>query len=471
MASDAQEGLLFDRPLSRDPILLAWTLLNVSVAAFALNEHTTWSGSVEWPRVTGFVQDVITAATLSFLFLALLPALVRRRFRGPIQGSRISAQSAWVAGTHASCAHPDDFVRRHPYRSGIPRLTWFDRPLRRDPLLVVWLLVNVVVAFVALDANTTWSGSVESARVASFFADVIVVSLASFVLLCLLPAWLRWKWRGRSLVRWDGEQSQWRHGRQHGPGSGSGHGRTAMDGTGAHRQHTSWSHSSHTRSHVMHSGHATAAASQLAMATAGTRVGVTTPWSQSPEPCADDARSVSAISRTLPSFRMIDLPAGPLPVGVPVPLSWATKGAHSVTINGHPGYPPSGSAAVLLDEAGQCHLTARGPGQATRHASTAPVPMLDVPTPHIHLPPGPGLNLQAQVDMSDGRESLQTTLLALTEARLTFRPTVESTPAPRPAQESAANSNLNLRALLGLLSVTTPPTSRPHEAADLPGEL
>ena len=71
----------------------------------------------------------------------------------------------------------------------------FDRPLRRDPILVVWALLNLVLGLVALNRHTTWSGSVEGWRVAAVLSDVATMGMTSYLFLALLPALLRWWWR------------------------------------------------------------------------------------------------------------------------------------------------------------------------------------------------------------------------------------------------------------------------------------
>src|SRR3954447_18088682 len=71
----------------------------------------------------------------------------------------------------------------------------FREPLRRDPLVVCWVLVILLAAFVALNNNTTWSGHLDPDRVAGFLKDLAEAFLWSFLLLLLL-AWLRARgWR------------------------------------------------------------------------------------------------------------------------------------------------------------------------------------------------------------------------------------------------------------------------------------
>ena len=71
----------------------------------------------------------------------------------------------------------------------------FREPLRRDPLVVGWVIVMLIAGFVALSNNTTWTGHLEADRVAGFL-DLAEAFLWSFLLLLLL-AWLRaGGWRG-----------------------------------------------------------------------------------------------------------------------------------------------------------------------------------------------------------------------------------------------------------------------------------
>ena len=482
---------VFDRPLRRDPILVLWALLNALVAAASLNSHTTWSGSLEWARVVGFIDDVATMAMLSYLLLALLPALMRRRWRGPNRETAAPVRSAWAAGTHAGLepsAAPWGF-QQWPYPTS-PAPTLFDRPLRHDPIVFFWLLFISMMALVALNRNTTWSGSLEAARVASFLADVTAIALVSFLLLCLLPAYLRWCWRGAPLW-WSGGLAQWAwRGAQQGPVPWSGQPWTAGSARWGQGGPAPWASqpadwpptaagqwdalaargSSGDSGFFRQSADTDSAAPapETALPSEAAWRGPSTPWQQSSGPHTGKPGPVSARTRALPSFTKIDLPAGPLPLGVPVPLSWRTDGAHSVTINGKPGYPPSGSADVTLDATGQCSLTAEGPGRATRHAWTAPVPVIELPTPHIQLPAGPGLSLQAEVDLSDGRGTLANTLRTISESRLAFRPTAGPAPTTA-AQKARSGLAFDVRAFLRPVR-STPAASRPREASTSPGE-
>jgi hypothetical protein len=71
----------------------------------------------------------------------------------------------------------------------------FREPLRRDPLVIGWVLVLLAAGFAVLSKHTTWSGHLEADRVVGFLKDFAEAFLWSFLLLLVL-AWLRKKgWR------------------------------------------------------------------------------------------------------------------------------------------------------------------------------------------------------------------------------------------------------------------------------------
>jgi hypothetical protein len=78
-------GSLFDRPLRRDWVLRVWTALVLILLFGALNQNTTWSGSVDAHRVASFTGEAIAIVGITFLLLALVPAFVRRVFRSSHQ--------------------------------------------------------------------------------------------------------------------------------------------------------------------------------------------------------------------------------------------------------------------------------------------------------------------------------------------------------------------------------------------------
>ena len=68
----------------------------------------------------------------------------------------------------------------------------FREPLRRDPLVIGWVLVLLAAGFAVLSKHTTWSGHLEADRVFGFLKDFAEAFLWSFLLLLVL-AWLRKK--------------------------------------------------------------------------------------------------------------------------------------------------------------------------------------------------------------------------------------------------------------------------------------
>ena len=483
--------MVFDRPLRRDPILVIWSLFNALMTAAALNRHTTWSGSLEWARVTGFVHDVATVAMASYLLLALMPALVRRRWRGPDHGTGSPARSAWAPGRHAGLepASGQYGPRDWPYWSALPAPTVFDRPLRRDPIVVVWLLFTAVMALVALNRHTTWSGSLEPARLVAFLYDVTTMAMVSYLFLCLLPALLRWCWRGQALWWWRDAPQWWWRGGTHWPSAWAAQPGTAGVPRWAQGGSAAWGSpqgnwSPDTEGHGQRprgsggSGGAgwdrqapgSSAASRETTSAGDSAWRGGTPWQQSPISDAGRAHLTRSRGPMVPSFTRIYLPEGPLPVGLPVPVSWETRGAHSVTINGKSGYPPSGSVDIRVDSTGQCFLTAEGPGRSARHAWTAPVPTIELPTPRIQLPAGPGVNLHTEVDISDGRDDLVKTLRGITDTRLAFSFGTERPSDPTATQRGRPGSAFDVRALLRPLRTTTRRTSRAPETPPSQGE-
>lgn len=468
---------VFDRPLRRDPILVVWALLNAVLGAFSLNSHTTWSGSLEWDRVVALLRDVTAVGTVSYLLLALLPAVLRRRLRGPLHHPPAGARSAWAPGVHAGIPPSAHTWATHPYSYGTAP-SMFDRPLRRDPIVVFWLLCAAVMALVALNANTTWAGSLEAARVSAFLSDVTVISLMSFLLLCLFPAYVRWCWRGDASWRRQArrEPGEWGSSARRGPSArGAGpaapwapYPSLANGAQGPWADHADRAASGRFGPFGQGGDDAAAAPGATVPGNSAWRRS-SAPWWQSQHPYGGKRGLLPARAHAMPSFTKIDLPAGPLPRGLPIPVSWDTRGAHSVTINGKPGYPPRGFTEVTLDQAGPCTFAAEGAGRLTRHAWTAPVRLIELPTPHIELPPGPGLTLHASVDLSDGREPLADTLRSITARRLAFRPTAEQ--VLNPTTPSATRIlGLNLTALLPTHRPAPAAASRQSETPTFPGE-
>ena len=341
----------------------------------------------------------------------------------------------------------------------------FDRPLRRDPILVVWALLNLVMGLVALNRHTTWSGSVEGWRVAAVISDVATTGMTSYLLLALLPALLRWWWRRRRVSRaagnrqrnWSGSRTlhgrdqldpvvgpqlpeRWGSHRARGTGPSSvlpsdagsrwrseGAGTTPSRTCGPSRGADPAGHPKQEHGDAPHT-------SPLAATNggAGPRRRVTAetppdPGERSPVSEADGSAArvpshpqlefVPWSQTTLrgpgrwrvrraapePTFRRVFLPQGPTIAGQPTRVAWDAPHATSVTINGCAGYPAEGSADVVLDDTGRCSLVAVA-GRWVVQALTDPMPRIHLPTPQLQLPPGPGMTLSVAVDLSDERE-------------------------------------------------------------------
>lgn len=69
--------------------------------------------------------------------------------------------------------------------------TLFRRPLRRDPILVVWALVDLVIAAVTLNRHTEWRGTFKWELAYGFVREFTFWLLISFLVLAVLPAWFR----------------------------------------------------------------------------------------------------------------------------------------------------------------------------------------------------------------------------------------------------------------------------------------
>jgi hypothetical protein len=358
----------------------------------------------------------------------------------------------------------------------------FDRPLRRDPILVVWALLNLVMGLVALNRHTTWSGSVEGWRVAAVLSDVATTGMTSYLLLALLPALLRWWWRRRRVSRaagnrqrnWSGSRTlndrdqfdpvvgprlpdPWGSHRARGNGSSSvppsdagsrrrfeGAGTTPFRTSGPSRGADPAGHPNQGHGGAQHTSPLTATNGgagprRRTTAEAPSDLGERSPVSEEADESASRVLSDPKIefvpwSQTTlrgpgrwrarraapePTFRRVFLPQGPTIAGQPTRVGWDAPHATSVTINGCPGYPPQGSADVVLDDTGRCSLTAVA-GPWVVQALTDPVPRIHLPTPQLHLPPGPGMTLSVAVDLSDGREGLVRTLRPITDTSLRF---------------------------------------------------
>lgn len=262
----------------------------------------------------------------------------------------------------------------------------FDRPLWRDPILRCWGVLNLVLAAFSLNRHTTWSGSLDWHRVGGFLDEVATNLMLSYLLLALLPALVRWWWRGRGMPRHSEPTA-----RRSGLGVGYG-------------VPLAWSGPASWEGPV--------APEQVGTGPGGSG---TTSWSESTEWAA--RRSGARPAALRPTFDWVHLPAPPHVVGRPTRVWWSVRHADSVSVNGRPGYPPTGSAEVLLDDSGSCVLVAHAVGVTTT-ARTAPAPVVLPPSLNVTLPPGPEMAFDTSVHLGERREGLSQAVARLTAPRL-----------------------------------------------------
>lgn len=116
---------LFDRPLTRDPVVRAVSLLTVVAVVLSLDANTTWSGSVELHRVLGFLGHLGTWCVVLWL-LAVVVAVARRP---SALGRRWTAD--WLKGLTSQWSTTQVVAPEHQGLLGDPdHLLWKGRPLR-----------------------------------------------------------------------------------------------------------------------------------------------------------------------------------------------------------------------------------------------------------------------------------------------------------------------------------------------------
>jgi len=215
----------------------------------------------------------------------------------------------------------------------------FRAPLRRDPLVVVWALLMVAVAFVALDGNTTWHGHLEAERVAGFLRDLSAALFWSFLLLLLL-AWLRsrrWPRKARRLAE---EAST-----------------PPLSLPWTDRWIRDW------REAAAHGAPA-----------------------PTPEPvtCRHGVRTDEKVAAgQTPVLRALSVSHTIVRPGSSVNVTWCFENALDVVVDGQPGHPVCGAALVQIDASRRVEVAGRN-RRSTTVVATATVVAMEVP--QLHLP-------------------------------------------------------------------------------------
>ncbi|MGY1784696.1 hypothetical protein [Geodermatophilus sp. SYSU D00698] len=265
----------------------------------------------------------------------------------------------------------------------------FRRPLRRDPLVVGWAVVLLLAAFVALNANTEWSGSVEPERVAGFIIDLATAFLWSFFLLLLL-AWLRARgWFG------DAAGPAPKHPKPEQP-------RSALPWTD--RWIRDW------RQEAAQGRPAGDAEPELLACRHGVPAG----------PVPDGQ---------VPVLRAISVSHTIVRPGSEVLVTWCFEHARDVLVDGHPAHPPCGEALVRIDASRRVDVTGRNrfttTPAATPVVAAVAVPQLDLPS--VAAPPP--VSLRADVAATVGAPSPVTDRLdAFWATQDALRPRIEVSP-------------------------------------------
>ncbi|MBB3086668.1 hypothetical protein [Geodermatophilus sabuli] len=230
----------------------------------------------------------------------------------------------------------------------------FREPLRRDPLVVGWVLLMLLGAFAALSNNTEWSGHLQADRVAGFLRDLAEIFLWSFFVLLLL-AWLRaraWRMTG----------GPFRPARSAGRAETRGNASPELPWTD--RWIRDWREAAAQQRNA--TGTESDAEPQLVSCRHGVAVDVETPEERAP------------VLRALSGSHTIVRP------GSSVSVTWCFEHARDVVVDGRGGYPACGEALVRIDDSRRIELVGRNRHGATPVATAAivamAVPQLDLPT-------------------------------------------------------------------------------------------
>jgi hypothetical protein len=227
----------------------------------------------------------------------------------------------------------------------------FREPLRRDPLIICWVLVLLAAGFAVLSKHTAWSGHLESDRVFGFLKDFAEAFLWSFLLLLVL-AWLRAKGRR--------DASRPRAKRQ-APGPVAPYPWTD-------RWLRDWREADARRK----TGPVPADARDDGLPTT-CRHGV---------PVDESVRVEEA-----PALRALSVSHWIVRPGGRVSVTWCFGHCRAVVVDGRGGYPPCGEAPVRIDHTRRIEIVGQNRYGSTP-AATAAIVAMDVPhLPTVESPP------------------------------------------------------------------------------------
>jgi hypothetical protein len=224
----------------------------------------------------------------------------------------------------------------------------FREPLRRDPLVVGWVLVLLAAGFAVLSKHTTWSGHLEADRVFGFLKDFAEAFLWSFLLLLVL-AWLRKKgWHGAARPRRTSKAPE-------------------------RRQPYPW-----TDRWLRDWREAEARTRQIP----DTQEGGLPTTCRHGVPVHESMRIEQA-----PVLRALSLSHSIVRPGGRVSVTWCFAHCRAVVVDGRGGYPPCGEAPVRIDHTRRIEVVGQNRFGATP-AATAAVVAMEVPhLPTVESPP------------------------------------------------------------------------------------
>jgi hypothetical protein len=234
----------------------------------------------------------------------------------------------------------------------------FREPLRRDPLIVCWVLVMLVAGFVALSNNTTWSGHLEADRVAGFLKDIVEAFLWSFLLL-LLAAWLRargWRDTPRAAPR------------------GSGRSAASRERFAPYPWTDRWLRDWREADAQRRTSPAPAEPSDDGL----------------PMPCRHGVPVDMPVRvEQVPVLRALSVSHPVVRPGASVSVTWCFEHCTEVVVDGRPGYPSCGEALARIDRTRRIEVVGRNRYGSTPVATASvvavAVPQLNLPT--VESPP------------------------------------------------------------------------------------